>query len=207
VPVWPRARCDDAGEGRQEAEPRQRTRLAPEASGGKSRAEGWRDGHGPCRLTPHQRPSVGRVPWMSPAGQAANRMAQAGIPSDGLSPQSGRESQAEAQALDSGLTHHARMALVTVRSPGRVTSASRPPMSHHLLTKHHQPAATAHSPTVAPMQGVGAAIFARERCWRRGEIHPRWRWAAMGVAVQLVQGTAWTPKRATWKVPSAGRRI
>jgi hypothetical protein len=151
VQVWPRARCNDAGEGRPEAEPGQRPRLAPEASGGKSRAAGGRDGHGPCRLTPHPRPSVGRVPWMSPAGQAANRMAQAGIPSDGLSTQSGMESKAEAQALDGGLTHNARLALVTVRSQGRVTSASHPPMSHHRLTKHHQPAATAHSPTVEPM--------------------------------------------------------
>jgi hypothetical protein len=147
------------------------------------------------------------VPWMSPAGQATNRMAQAVITSDGLITQICLESKAEAQALDGEFKHNARMALVTVRRQGKALSALRPPRSHHLLTKHNQPAATARSPTVEPMQGVGAAIVARERCWRCGEIHTRRLWAAMGVAVQLAQGTAWKPKRATCHVPSAVRGI
>jgi len=46
------------------------------------------------------------------------------------------------------------------------------------------------------MQGLMADLFARERCWMRGEANTRWRFAAMGIAGQMAQGAAWQHQRA-----------
>ena len=176
--------------------------LDKEASWGKSRADGWIYGHGTCSLTPHQMPIVGLFQWMSNAGNEAKRMEQEVITYEGMSKKIFMDSKADDQALYFGLKKNSRIQLGTVPRTGRDTSASRKHMIKHMLTKKNKKDDKERSTTVEPMQGLVADIFALERCWMRGEVNNRWLFAAMGVAVQMAQWTAWKHKRSTWNVKS-----
>ena len=53
---------------------------------------------------------------------------------------------------------------------------------------------------VEPMQGLVKDIFDLDRCWMRGDNSNRWLFAAMGIAIQMHQLTAFKEKRSTWKI-------
>ena len=57
--------------------------LDREAIWGKSRADGWIDGHGTFSLTPHRRPMVGIFQWMPNASHEATQMEQEIITDEG----------------------------------------------------------------------------------------------------------------------------
>jgi hypothetical protein len=147
-------------------------------------------------------PIVGLLQWRSNAGHEAKRLAPEVITSAGMSKKSFMDSKADDQALDFGLKKNSRMQLVTVPRKGMDTSASRQRMIKHMLTKQHTQDDQERSTTVEPMQGLVADIFALERCWMRGEVNHRGLFAAMGVAGQMAQWTAWKHKRSTWNVTS-----
>jgi hypothetical protein len=176
--------------------------LDKEASWGKSRADGWIYGHGTFSLTPHQMPIVGLFQWMSNAGNEAKRMEQEVIKYEGMIKKIFMDSKADDQALYFGLKKNYRIQLVTVPRTGMDKSASRQHMIKQMLTKNNKKEYKERSTTVEPMPGLVADIFALERCWMRGEVNNRWLFAAMGVAVQMAQWTAWKPQRSTWKVKS-----
>jgi hypothetical protein len=176
--------------------------LDKAATWGKSRADGWVYGHGTFSLTPHQVPIVGLFQWMSNAGNEAKRMEQEVIKYEGLIKKVCMDSKADDQALYFGLKKNYRIQLVTVPRKGMDTSESRKNMIKQMLTKKNKKDYKDRSTTVEPMQGLVANIFALERCWMRGEVSNRWLFAAMGVAVQMAQWTAWKHNRSTWNVKS-----
>jgi hypothetical protein len=181
--------------------------LDKEATWGKSHADGWIYGHGTFSLTPHQMPIVGIFQWMSNAGNEAKRMEQEVTKYDGMIKKVFMDSKADDQELYFGLKKNYRIQLVTVPRKGMDKSESRQKMIKQMLTKKNKKAYKERSITVEPMQGLVADIFELERCWMRGEVNNRWLFAAMGVAVQMAQWTAWKHKRSTWKVKSDVRGV
>lgn len=176
--------------------------LDREATWGKSRADGWIYGHGTFSLTPHQLPIVGIFQWMSNAGNEAKRMEQEIIKYAGIIRKVFMDSKADDQALYFRLKKDHRIQLVTVPRKGMDKSASRQKMIKQMLTKKNRKDYKERSTTVEPMQGLIADIFELERCWMHGEVNNRWLFAAMGVAVQMAQWTAWKQARSTWNVKS-----
>lgn len=81
-------------------------------------------------------------------------------------------------------------------------SESRKNMISHMLTKKNLNDYKERSTTVEPMQGLVADIFELDRCWMRGDTNNRWSFAAMGIAVQMAQWSAWKQRRSTWDIKS-----
>jgi hypothetical protein len=92
------------------------------------------------------------------------------------------------------------MLLLTTPRKGAAKSPERQRMMQVLKQKKHQQLYKQRSYTVEPMQGLLTDIFELERWWMRGNSHTRWRFAAMGVAVQMQQSRAWPAGRSPWAI-------
>lgn len=54
--------------------------------------------------------------------------------------------------------------------------------------------------TIEPMQGLVKELFELERFWIRGDESNRWLFAAMGIAVQMAQRSAYLNGSSTWNI-------
>ena len=176
--------------------------LDKEATWGKSRADGWVYGHGTFSITPHTIPIVGIFQWMPNSGNEAKRMEREIITYQGIVTKVCMDSKADDQHLYWNLKKNHRIQLVTVPRKGMDKSVSRKNMIKHMLTKKNLNDYKERSTTVEPMQGLVVDIFELDRCWMRRDINNRWSFAAMGIAVQMAQWTAWKQQRSTWEVKS-----
>jgi hypothetical protein len=79
-------------------------------------------------------------------------------------------------------------------------TAARPRMIPVLHLPIHRQLRQQRGQTVEPRQGVSQDSFALARCWMRGHRHNRWRFAAMGGAVQLPRARALKAPGSTWKI-------
>jgi hypothetical protein len=85
---------------------------------------------------------------------------------------------------------------------GMDKSESRKKMIKEMLTKRNMKAYKERSTTGEPMQGLMADVFELDRCWMRGNVNNCWLFAAMGIAVQMVQWRAYRGGRSTWFIKS-----
>jgi hypothetical protein len=79
-------------------------------------------------------------------------------------------------------------------------SVTRQQMIQEMVTEENNKQYKERSTTVEPMQGLMKDVFELDRCWMRGDANNRWVYAAMGVAVQIAQLSAYQCKRSTWKI-------
>jgi hypothetical protein len=110
------------------------------------------------------------------------------------------DSKADDQAVLCELQRQRPTLLLTTTRQGQDKSPKRQRMLKVLQQQKTKRLYQQRSSTVEPMQGLVKAIFALERCWRRGNAHNRWLFAAMGVVVQRHQYRAWTEGRSTWAI-------
>lgn len=176
--------------------------LDRDGTWGKSLAKGWIYGHGTFMLTPFKTPIVGIFQWMPNAGNEARRMEQEIIKYRGIIKKVFMDSKADDSKLYFRLKHDHQVQLVTVPRKGMDKSPERKKMIKDMLTTRNKAAYKQRSTTVEPMQGLMDDMFELERCWMRGNINNRWVFAAMGVAVQIAQLSAWRDKRSTWDIRS-----
>ena len=177
-------------------------KLRKEATWGKSRADGWVYGHGTFSLTPHEMPIVGVFQWMVNSGNEAKRMEAEVVHYAGIIKKIFMDSKADDQKLYFMLKEDHGMQLVTSPRRGMDKSTSRQKMIKEMLTKRNMKDYQERSTTVEPMQGLMADIFELDRCWMRGNTNNRWLFAAMGIAVQMVQWKAYQEGRSTWFIKS-----
>ena len=195
-PVWHKKQKD------QGIVPKKLRGLDKEATWGKSRADGWVYGHGTFSLTPHEMPIVGVFQWMVNSGNEAKRMEAEVVHYAGIIKKIFMDSKADDQKLYFMLKEDHGMQLVTSPRRGMDKSTSRQKMIKEMLTKRNMKDYQERSTTVEPMQGLMADIFELDRCWMRGNTNNRWLFAAMGIAVQMVQWKAYQEGRSTWFIKS-----
>ena len=195
-PVWHKKQKD------QGIVPKKLRGLDKEATWGKSRADGWVYGHGTFSLTPHEMPIVGVFQWMVNSGNEAKRMEAEVVHYAGIIKKIFMDSKADDQKLYFMLKEDHGMQLVTSPRRGMDKSTSRQKMIKEMLTKRNMKDYQERSTTVEPMQGLMADIFELDRCWMRGNTNNRWLFAAMGIAVQMIQWKAYQEGRSTWFIKS-----
>jgi hypothetical protein len=200
-PVWHKKQKD------QGIVPKKLRGLDKEATWGKSRADGWVYGHGTFSLTPHEMPIVGVFQWMVNSGNEAKRMEAEVVHYAGIIKKIFMDSKADDQKLYFMLKEDHGMQLVTSPRRGMDKSTSRQKMIKEMLTKRNMKDYQERSTTVEPMQGLMADIFELDRCWMRGNTNNRWLFAAMGIAVQMVQWKAYQEGRSTWFIKSEVRGV
>lgn len=174
-----------------------------EATWGKSRSDGWVYGHGTFMLTPHDIPIVGIFQWMPNSANEAKRMEGEIMKYEGFIDRIFMDSKADDQNLYFSLKKNHKIQLVTVPRKGMDKSESRKKMIRQMLTKKNIKDYKERSTTVEPMQGLIAEIFDLDRCWMRGDNNNRWIFAAMGIATQMAQWSAYKNQRSTWEIKSA----
>lgn len=176
------------------------TGLDREAQWGKSQADGWVYGHGSFCLTPHEVPLVGLFQWMPNNAHEGKRLGREVVRYEGLVKKVCMDSKADDQALYWNLKQNYGLQLITVPRRGMDKSPERQRMIKDMLTKANQREYKKRSTTVEPMQGLVKDIFELDRCWMRGDASNRWLFAAMGLAMQMAQLTAYRERRSTWDV-------
>jgi hypothetical protein len=195
-PVWHKKQKD------QNIVPKKLRGLDKQATWGKSRADGWVYGHGTFSFTPHGIPIVGVFQWMPNSGNEAKRLETEIVKYSGVVKKIFMDSKADDQKLYFKLKEEYEMQLVTSPRKGMDKSESRKKMIKEMLTKRNMKDYKERSTTVEPMQGLMADLFELDRCWMRGNANNRWLFAAMGIAVQIVQWKAYGEGRSTWFIKS-----
>jgi hypothetical protein len=147
-------------------------------------------------------PIVGVFQWMVNSGNEAKRMEAEVVHYAGIIKKIFMDSKADDQKLYFMLKEDHGMQLVTSPRRGMDKSTSRQKMIKEMLTKRNMKDYQERSTTVEPMQGLMADIFELDRCWMRGNTNNRWLFAAMGIAVQMIQWKAYQEGRSTWFIKS-----
>jgi len=79
-------------------------------------------------------------------------------------------------------------------------SPHRKKMIEFMKKRKHKNITRERSFKVEPMQGIVKKIFDLNRCWMSGEGSNRWPFAAMGLAIQMLQFKAYKSGRSTWNI-------
>lgn len=111
-----------------------------------------------------------------------------------------RDGKADDQALLAEFQRQRGMTLLTPPRRNSDHTVARQQMISMLNQPMNRTRCSQRGQTVEPMPGVVQDICALDRCWMRGQRHNRWRFAAMGVTVQLHQARALQAHRSTWKI-------
>ena len=174
--------------------------IDKEATWCKSHADGWVYGHGSFSLTSHKVPVLGSFMWMPNSGNEAKRMWSETGYLKGYIDYVAMDSKADSYPLFRELNRQRSMTLVT--SSRRKENKSEDRIRMHLLMQKAElkQIYKERSYRVEPMQGLVKDIFELDRCWMRGSRSNRWLFAAMGLAVQMHQLSAYKEHRSTWKI-------
>jgi hypothetical protein len=113
------------------------------------------------------------------------------------------DSKADDQPLYELLKRQHRMQRLTIPRKGMDQPPARQKMIREMQTPPHRKTYKQRATTVEPMQGLVKALFDGETCWMRGDASHRWRFAAMGVAVQMTQRRAYRHGTSTWNITEA----
>jgi hypothetical protein len=143
---------------------------------------------------------LGAFKWRRNSANEAKRMWVETGKLKGVSTTVLMDSKAEDQALFREFQRHRGLRLLTTARKGADKSPARLRMVQLLKQPKNKRSYTQRSYTVEPMQGLIKDIFELERCWRRGQEHSRWGFAAMGVAVPMPQYRAWQAGGSTWAI-------
>ena len=174
--------------------------LDKEATWSKSHADGWVYGHGSFSLTSHRYPVLGCFMWMPNSSNEAKRMWHETAHLKGLVDYVAMDSKADSYPLFRELNRQRSITLVTKSRRKENKTANRIRMHQLMETDKLKQIYKERSYRVEPMQGLIKDIFDLDTCWMRGNQNNRWLFAAMGIAVQMHQLTAFIEKRSTWKI-------
>jgi len=174
--------------------------IDEEATWGKSKYDGWVYGHGSFATVSHELPFLGAFKWMKNSGNESKRMWLETGKLKGLVDKACMDSKADDKDIFFEMRRQRGMTLLTVPRRGMNKSPKRQEMISIIKEAENQKEYKNRSITVEPMQGVIKDIFELERCWMRGNANNRWLFAAMGVAVQIVQLEKAKNNESTWKI-------
>jgi hypothetical protein len=174
--------------------------LDEEATWGHSDRDGRVEGQGASCVVAHAPWVLGTFTDMRPSANAATRLWWAPGPLRGVVTPVIMDGKADEPARCAEWKRQSTMTLLTPPRNHRDPTAARPQMLHARHRPTNRPLRQPRGQTVAPRPGVVTDIFARDRGWRRGHRHPRWRFAAMGGAVQRHQARALKAHRSTWQI-------
>jgi hypothetical protein len=171
-----------------------------EATWGKSQSDGWVYGHGSFCLVSHSPCVLGAFKYMRNSAHEAKRLWLETGHLQGVVTTVIMDGKADDQALFAECQRQRGMTLLTTPRKNSDHTEARQQMINVLNRPVNRRLRQQRGQTVEPMQGVVKEVFALERCWMRGHHNNRWRFAAMGVAVQLHQARAFKAHRSTWKI-------
>ena len=113
------------------------------------------------------------------------------------------DSKADDQHLYFSLKDDCAMQLLTTQRKGKTKTPKRQQMAKELSARKHKKLYKQRSTTVEPMQALVKDLFELDTCWMRSNLHNRWLFAAMGIAIQIAQLDAFRHDRSTWAVKQA----
>lgn len=174
--------------------------LDQEATWSYSKADGWVFGHGTFCITTHETPVLGMFKWMPNSAHEAKRLE---VEVTKFSPNLRTicmDSKADDQNLYFSLKEQHQLQLLTTQRRGKAKTAKRIKMNKEMAKPKHKKIYKQRSVTVEPMQALVKDIFDLDTCWMRLNVHNRWLFAAMGVAVQIAQLAAFHVDRSTWSI-------
>ncbi len=176
------------------------TGLDKSATWSCSLAEGWVYGHGAFAIVSHKLPVLLQFKWMRNSAREAKRMEQEILKFAELTEVVCMDSKADDEKMFTRLKNEQGVKLLTVPRKQMDKSEARQQMIVEQMKSENRQIYKQRSITVEPIQGLVKELFELERCWMRGEQSNRWLFAAMGIAVQIVQRTAYLNSSSTWNI-------
>lgn len=176
------------------------TGLDKSATWSYSLADGWVYGHGSFALVSHQIPVLLQFKWMKNSAHEAKRMEQEITQMSELIEVVCMDSKADDEKMFTRLQTKQGIKLLTVPRQKMDKSERRKQMIAEQLKPENRQIYKQRSITVEPMQGLVKELFELEKCWMRGDESNHWLFAAMGIAVQIAQRTAYLNQSSTWNI-------
>jgi hypothetical protein len=176
------------------------TGLDKEATWSFSKADGWLYGHGTFALVSHKLPVLLQFKWMRNSASEARRMEQEIIKFADLVETVCFDSKADDEKMVTRLKTENDIKLLTVPRSKMDKSERRKKMLAEQMKPENRQTYKQRSITVEPMQGIVKDLFELDRCWMRRDDSNRWLFAAMGIAVQMAQRSAYLNNSSTWSI-------
>lgn len=176
------------------------TGLDKSATWSFSRADGWLYGHSSFVIVSHQTPVLLQFKWMPNSAHEAKRMELEIVKFTTLVETVCMDSKADDEKMFTRLKTKQDIKLLTVPRSKMDKSAARKQMIAEQMTAENRQTYKQRSITVEPMQGLVKELFELEKCWMRGDESNRWLFAAMGIAVQMAQLSAYLNGSSTWNI-------
>lgn len=176
------------------------TGLDKEATWSFSKADGWIYGHGSFSIVSHQTPVLLQFKWMKNSAHEAKRMELEVNGFSDLIEIVCMDSKADDEKMFTRLQTSQGIKLLTVPRSKMDKSEARKQMIAEQMREENRQTYRRRSITVEPMQGLVKDLFELERCWMRGDESNRWLFAAMGIAVQMAQRSAYLNGLSTWNI-------
>lgn len=176
------------------------TGLDKSATWSFSKADGWLYGHGSFALVSHHKPVLLQFKWMPNSAHEAKRMELEIVKFARLIDTVCMDSKADDEKMFTRLKTEQDIKLLTAPRARMDKSEARKQMIVEQMKPKNRQIYKQRSITVEPMQGLVKELFELERCWMRGDESNRWLFAAMGIAVQMAQRTAYLNDSSTWNI-------
>jgi hypothetical protein len=176
------------------------TGLDKSATWSYSKADGWLYGHGSFALVSHQVPVLLQFKWMPNSSHEGKRMEQEVIKLAELIEVVCMDSKADDEKMFTRLQTKQGIKLLTVPRAKMDKTERRKQMIAEQMKPENRLLYKQRSITVEPMQGLVKELFELQKCWMRGDESNRWLFAAMGIAVQMAQQTAYLKQSSTWNI-------
>jgi hypothetical protein len=176
------------------------TGLDKSATWSYSKADGWVYGHGSFAMVSHKVSVLLQFKWMPNCSHEAKRMESEIIKFAGLVETVCMDSKADDEKMFTRLKTKQDIKLLTVPRSKMDKSEARRQMIAEQMKPENRQTYKQRSITVEPMQGLVKELFELDRCWMRGDESNRWLFAAMGIAVQMAQRSAYLTGSSTWNI-------
>ena len=176
------------------------TGLDKQATWSYSLADGWIYGHGSFALVSHRIPVLLQFKWMPNSAHEAKRMELEIVKFTESVETVCMDSKADDEKMFTRLKTEQGIKLLTVPRSKMDKSEARKQMIAEQTRSENRQIYKMRSITVEPMQGLVKELFELERCWMRGDESNRWLFAAMGIAVQMAQRSAYLNGSSTWNI-------
>ncbi len=176
------------------------TGLDKSATWSFSMADGWLYGHGSFAIVSHKVPVLLQFKWMPNSSHEAKRMESEVVKFACLIETVCMDSKADDEKMFTRLKTKQGIKLLTVPRQKMDKSEARKQMIAEQMTAENRQIYKQRSITVEPMQGLVKELFELDRCWMRGDESNRWLFAAMGIAVQMAQLSAYLNGSSTWNI-------
>lgn len=176
--------------------------LDKEATWSFSQADRWIYGHGTYCETSHDIPVVLNFKWMINSGNESKKMFSEALKYKNKIDYLCMDSKADDEVMFQDLKGRFGITLLTSPRKNMDKTERRKKFIAQMKRRKHKRVYRERSITVEPMQSLMKDIFNLDQCWMRRDENNRWIFAAMGVAVQMAQLSAFQEGSSTWKVKS-----